>query len=105
MSDITYIIGSSLRIPEHSALHIIHLLMQTVLGRQLMTARIDWISKLGSPFGVGTVGANRSLVDLSPADLVGGAGVTWQQDVTSPEWRAAVTAPAYPVLSRGGSVA
>ena len=47
MSDITYIICSSLRIPEHSALHIIHLLMQTVLGRQLMTARIDWVSKLG----------------------------------------------------------
>ena len=47
MSDITYIIGSSLRIPEHSALHIAHLLMQAVLGRQLMTARIDWVSKLG----------------------------------------------------------
>ena len=54
MSDITYIIGSSLRIPEHSALHIAHLLMQAVLGRQLMTARIGRISKLGCTLNIFT---------------------------------------------------
>ena len=54
MTDITYIICCSLRIPEHSTLHIVHLLMQTVLGRQLMTARIDWVSKLGCTFNIFT---------------------------------------------------
>ena len=52
MSDIAYIICSSLGIPEHSALYIIHLLVKAMLGRQLMTIRIGRISELSGALDI-----------------------------------------------------
>ena len=52
MADVAHIVGSSLGIPEHSALHIVHLLVQTVLGWQLVAAWIHRVGILGGALDV-----------------------------------------------------
>ena len=52
MTDISHIVGCSLSVPQHSSLYILHLLVQLVLGRKLMTSWICRVSKLGCSFNV-----------------------------------------------------
>ena len=52
MTDVAHIIYCGLGIPEHGALHIVHLLVQTVLSRQLMTAWIHRVWILGCALDV-----------------------------------------------------
>ena len=62
MADVAHIVGSGLGIPEHGSLHIVHLLVQAMLGRELMTARIHWVGKLGGTLDVFSGQARRAPV-------------------------------------------